>query len=115
MKNAVLKTTILLASIFCFMNSAMAEECSNEMADSIVAKKLAEIASIYKAKKVGIGHTISLGQFRSTNIIVLGGNGGSEGPVDRIGSIVIDSAKCRYHSYLIGVYSTYETTNNDGN
>lgn len=84
-------------------------ECSNDVADSIVEKKLLEIAKQYNSKKVGIGHTILLGTVRSTDVIVMNGDGGTDGPkVDRIGTINVDTEKCRYKSYLIGVYSTYD-------
>lgn len=97
-------------SMLFFTNIALAE-CSDDVADSIVEKKLLEIAKVYNAKKVGISHSMTIGTVRSTNIIVMGGDGGTSGPVDRIGTINVDTEQCRYRSYLIGVYSTYEINN----
>ena len=94
-------------SVLLFTNIASAE-CADDVADSIVEKKVLEIARLYNAKKVGISHSLLMGNVRSTNIIVKDGDGGTSGPVDRIGSVQIDMEKCRYKSYLIGVYSEYE-------
>lgn len=103
-----MKILISFLSVLLFANVSLAE-CKDDVADSLVEKKLLEIAKQYNSKKVGIGHTILLGTVRSTDVIVFNGDGGIGGPtVDRIGTINIDTEKCRYKSYLIGVYSTYD-------
>lgn len=103
------KILISIASVLLFTNITFAE-CADDVADSIVEKKVLEIARLYNAKKVGISHSMLMGNIRSTNIIVKDGDGGLYGPpVDRIGSVQVNMEKCRYHSYLIGTYSEYET------
>ena len=104
------KILISLLSVLLFTNISFAE-CADDVADSIVEKKVLEIAKLYNAKSVGISHSMLMGNIRSTNIIVKNGDGGTGGPVDRIGSVQINMEKCRYHSYLIGVYSEYDVQN----
>ncbi|AZZ36526.1 hypothetical protein CIK05_06895 [Bdellovibrio sp. qaytius] len=105
-----MKILISLLSVLLFTNITFAE-CSDDVADSLVEKKVLEIAKLYNAKKIGISHSLLMGNIRSTNIIIKDGDGGTSGPVDRIGSVQIDIEKCRYKSYLVGVYSEVEVNN----
>lgn len=82
--------------------------CGDEEADSIVRKKAIEMAEVYKTNKFGIGQTLIMGKYRMTNVIIIQGDGGTEGPVDRIGQVIVNLDKCAYHSYLIGIYNQYE-------
>ncbi len=102
MKQFILLVTILLVQVGAFA------VCGEEEADSIVRKKAIEMAEIYKTNKFGVGQTLIMGKYRMTNVIIIQGDGGTDGPVDRIGQVVVNLEKCAYHSYLIGIYNQYE-------
>ncbi len=79
--------------------------CSDSEADSLVEKRLYEMASWYGSTKVGIGSTIENGSMYTTNVIVFQGDGGTAGKIDRIGSITVDMKKCIVHNSLISIYT----------
>lgn len=99
---------IFIGLIVLFLQVNADAVCSDEEADSIVRKKAIEMAETYKTNKFGIGQTLIMGKYRMTNVIILQGDGGTEGPIDRIGQVIVNLDKCAYHSYLIGIYNQYE-------
>lgn len=79
--------------------------CSDSEADSLVEKRLYEMAGWYGSTKVGIGSTIGNGNMYTTNVIVFQGDGGTAGKIDRIGSITVDIKKCIVQNSLISIYT----------
>lgn len=83
--------------------------CTDQEADDLVVDRAKAMARRYNAKKVGIGFASMLwGDTKVTNITILQGDGGTTGPVDRIGAIYVNMDTCVVKAKLSSIYDTID-------